>query len=179
MGFAIPFYNLDISIQAKVENLIKKIINENFSKDRIPSITYRPIRPDEINDALTINTRVYDTTKTGTGFERIIGAANDLVVRTGSIYVFLGWIVVDDATASIGMDSVARIMVDGVLRNEIAPYTVNLMENNAMLTLDQIVVATEDTHVTIEFNSPSNATAHAIVYPLAFRIGPKAQLNVS
>jgi len=181
MGVEYPHYELPPYIISQILELLDVIKKENFPASKLKEITYRPLRPDEINKALTIETRVYNTTKTAVGYERILGATEDLKVKTGSIYIFLGWICIDDPTGAqpMGLGATGQILVEGVLRNEVDLSYVNAQENNGQLTLSQVIVANEDTSVRIQVKTPKNATAELIAYPYAIRMGPKAQLDVT
>ncbi len=180
MGFFYPIYNIPPSL---IDNIIDKcdqIVAKYWTDEKSrANVTYRPLRPNEINIAFTPATRVYDTTKTVVGYERILGAAADIIVPTGSMYAIFGWLVIDDPTSSIGFDAVGQILVDTVIRNEIALMPINVQPGNVMLTLEQTIVAEQNQSLAIQFKSPVNAVAHAIVYPIGVRIGPKNQLDVS
>jgi len=180
MGMAYPQYELDNKILSTVLDLVEKVKIENFPKEKLGGITFRPIRPEEINPALTVDTRIYDTTTVGKVYERILGAIIDFIVPTGSVMIFLGWIIIQDPLAAFGLDAVIRLLVEGVVRNEVSLWLPAIMENNSLLTLDQVVVAAENTRLRIEVKNPAvGAGAHAIAYPLAYRIGPRSQLDVS
>lgn len=180
MGMAYPQYELDDKILNTVLDLVERVKQENFPKEKLGGITFRPLRPEEVNPSFTVDTRVYDSTATGKIYERILGATQDFIVPTGSVYVFLGWIIIQDPVAGFDLSSVVRLLVEGVVRNEVNLWLISIMENNSLLTLDQIVVAAENTRLAIQFKNPTTgAGAHAIIFPLAYRIGPRSQLDVS
>lgn len=178
MGMAYPQYELDSKILNKILELVQATINDNWAEGRRQNITFRPLRPEEINETLTPETRIYASTATLKTYERVLGATASFRVKTGSVYLFLGWIGIQDATTPMDLSTSVRLRVDGVTRNEVSLALVNQMENNALLTLDQVVVANEDSFIDIEFKDLTGVGT-AIVYPLAYRIGPKAQLDVS
>lgn len=81
---------------------------------------------------------------------------------------------------TIGKSSVLRIKVNGVIKHEISAWLVNKTPGHMRLTLDQIIVATENAELLFEIKSPDGGSAGAgIIYPLAYKIGPANQLDVS
>ena len=195
MGLAYPQYYLNPEQLALINQIVEKIKADNFTASQLKRITHRPLRPEELNTALTIDTRRYNVildNDTITGLWHKLcatdTAAADVVVPTGSVYLIFGWIVVDQEAQqtqvtspadwlTIGLNSVGQIKVNGVLRNEVCIKLVDMQPNHAVLTLDQIVVATEQTNLLVQVKGTDEG--EAIVFPLAYRIGPKSQLDVT
>ena len=190
MGMAYPQYFLNPEQLALINQIVEKIKADNFTQDQLKRITHRPLRPEELNTSLTMDTRVYNMTMTAaSAWSKLCAdaAAAAITVPTGSVYLLFGWIVVDQiaeqtqASAAdwltIGLDAVGQIKVNGVLRNEVCLKLVDKNPNNMILTLDQIVVATEQTTLLVQAKGTDNG--EAIVFPLAYRIGPKSQLDVT
>jgi hypothetical protein len=81
---------------------------------------------------------------------------------------------------TIGKSAVLRIKVNGVIKHEISAWLVNKTPGHMRLTLDQIIVATENAELLFEVKSPDGGAAGAgIIFPLAYKIGPANQLDVS
>lgn len=194
MGMAYPQYGLTDEQLATIRRVIKEIKDEYFRPEDLPKITHRPLRASELNTALTADTRTYYTVldnTTITGLWHMVcatdTAAASITVPTGSVYLILGWIFIDwaqwieggvDATAlSFGLNSVGQVKVNGVLKNETALPIVSRAQNNMILTLDQIVVAPEQSELLVQVKGTDEG--QALVFPLAYRIGPKSQLDVS
>jgi len=195
MGLAYPQYYLNPEQLALINQIVEKIKADNFTADQLKRITHRPLRPEELNTSLTMDTRRYNVildNGTITGLWHMLcatdTAAANIVVPTGSVYLIFGWICVDQEAQqtqvtsakdwlTIGLESVGQVKVNGVLRNEICIKLVDMQPNHAVLTLDQIVVATEQTNLLVQVKGTDEG--EAIVFPLAYRIGPKSQLDVS
>ena len=190
MGMAYPQYFMNPEQLALVNTIVDKIKADNFTADQLKRITHRPLRPEELNPALTMDTRTYKMTMQAAGaWGKLCAdlAAADIVVPTGSVYLLFGWICVDTAAfqtqaaaadwLTIGLEAVGQIKVNGVLRNEVALKLVDQNPNQMILTLDQIVVATEQTNLLVQAKGIDNG--EAIIFPLAYRIGPKSQLDVT
>lgn len=193
MGMAYPQYFMNPEQLALINQIVEKIKADNFTIEQLKRITHRPLRPEEINTALTMDTRVYDMMVDNATYEWHMPCADDtaaaaIVVPTGSVYLLFGWIVIDtianqtQVTApadwvTIGLESVGQIKVNGVLRNEVCIKLVDMQPNHMVLTLDQIVVATEQTNLLIQVKGKDEG--EALVFPLAYRIGPKSQLDVT
>jgi hypothetical protein len=181
MGIGYPHYSINQVVNDTVIKLLDEITAEAFQGKDLNRITRRPIRPEEINVALAVATRIYNTTAITAAYLNVLNAAAAAVVPAGSIIVFLGWIVIDDPANPIGQDCVVRVLINGVVRQECCASLVNLQENNALLLLDQVCIAEENSNFNCQIKCPTNAAAgaNAIAYPLAFRIGPREQLDVS
>lgn len=143
---------------------------------KIADLTIRPIRPEEINNGLTVATRIYNSVIAAVN-TRILGAAADAIVRTGSVYVFFGWFVIEDPTGvnRLGLNSVGQIVVEGVVKNEIALPSAFQSPDHMVWTFDQMVIIGEQTSFTIQARGA--AAGQGIIYPLGYRIGPKSQLD--
>lgn len=190
MGMAYPQYFMNPEQLALINQIVEKIKADNFTIEQLKRITHRPLRPEELYATLTMDTRTYKMTMIAAAAWSHLchdGAAAAIVVPTGSVYLLFGWIVVDtiadqtQTTAAnwltIGLDAVGQIKVNGVLRNEVALKLIDMNPNHMVLTLDQIVVATEQTNLLVQAKGTDNG--EAVVFPLAYRIGPKSQLDVT
>lgn len=177
MGFVIPPYNIDPRVYDKIMSDLAGIMKDKFPAEKQRELTYRPLRPEEINAALTTATRIYNSV-IGAAFTRILGAAADASVKTGSVYVFFGWIVIDDPTGvnPLGINGVVQLIVEGAIRAEMALEIINQQPGKCMVTLDQEVVLVENTTFTIQAKGLAGGVG--IIFPLAFRIGPKSQLDI-
>jgi len=176
MSLELPIYNIPIELINQVEETINRVIAENFSSAEQAELTYRPIRPEELNESLTMETRTYVTTLTGgTTWDRILNATADIKPPVGSVYLFMGWFVVEDPSHPIGLDCIGRIYISNVLQDETLLSLVNLQENNLYIKFKNIIVVKPNTTISIQIKG--TAGGKAIIYPFAFRIGPKAQLN--
>jgi len=177
MGFVIPPYNIDPRIQDQIQIEVAKIMNEKFPSEKRRELTWRPLRPEEIDVTLTPATRAYDTVLTGPPgtWDRILNAAADAIVPTGSVIVIFGWIVIDDPVTSMGPSAVGQVLVEGTIRNEIALLPISQLDPPMITTFDQLVVLVEQTRFAIQVTGV--AAADIIAYPLAYRIGPRSQLD--
>jgi len=193
MGIAYPQYFMNPEQLALINQIVEKIKADNFTIEQLKRITHRPLRAEELNTSLTLNTRVYKTildngTITGLWHKLCATdtAAAEVVVPTGSVYLIFGWICINSDTEmaptvaeyfTIGEESVGQIKVNGVLRNELALLIAHNAPNHCILTLDQIVVATEQTNLLVQMKGKDEG--ECLVFPLAYRIGPKSQLDVT
>lgn len=190
MGIAYPTYYLSEKEKSLIKQIVEKVKGDNFATAQLKKITHRPMRPEEIYDTLTTDTRVYDMTLTAASAWSHLchdAASAAITVPTGSVYLIFGWIVVEreamqtQTTAAdwkrIGLEAVGQIKVNGVLRNEVALKLVEKSPNHCLITWDQIVVAAEQTTLLIQAKGQDDG--EALIFPLAYRIGPKSQLDVS
>ncbi len=179
MGFVVPPFNLDPRQYDRIYDTIAQVIADKFDEKKRADITWRPMRPEEINATLTPATRVYNSgplAATGV-YQRILGGIATPAVLTGSVYVFFGWIFIDDplGIAPIGTGGVVQLQVQGTPRAEAALYPIQVNGQHVLLTWDQIVIIGEQTTFDILFKGLIGGVG--IVYPLAFRLGPHSQLD--
>lgn len=178
MGFVNPPYNIDPRMVDKVYQELSKAMAEKFTIEKQKELTYRPIRPNEINVALTTVTRVYNSVTGFAGvFGRILGAAADVITPSGNAFIIFGWLFLDDPTGAnpIGLGGVGQVVVEGTVRNEVALKPIDMMPERCLLTFEQVIMITENTSWTIQIKGA--AAAQVIAYPLGYRIGPMSQLN--
>ena len=178
MGFVIPPYDTDPRMLDKIYQELSGAMSNKFTVEKQKELTYRPIRPNEINPALTTVTRIYNSVTGLAGvYGRILGAAADAVTPSGNAFIIFGWMFLDDPTGAnpIGLGGVGQIVVEGTVRNEVCLKLIDMMPQRCLLTMDQIIIVTENTTWTMQIKGL--AAAQVIAYPLGFRIGPMSQLN--
>lgn len=259
MGITYPQFNISATIQNIILDVLEKTIREHYPTPT-EKITSRPIRPNEINTALTIDNRKYSSAVITQAACHILDAAAAITVPTGITFLMVGWIVIcndpevvieetltvtthtttttypiqeieyiegttgdstggckiitagtvaqgeckvtyatgvllfhatDNLTAckiryrtynkdSIGSSAVLTVEVNDVLKSELSAWLVEKSPGHMLLTLDQIVVATENSKLAFKIRAPDgDNAANAIVYPLCYKIGPASQLDVS
>ncbi len=177
MGCVIPPYQLDARDQDEISARLAELMAEKFPSKQAKDLDFRPLRPEELNTALTVTTRRYDTTM-GAVPTRILNAAADPIVRAGSFYVIFGWIVIDDPAGAnpFGIQAIGQIASDGTVLNEVNLQFVNGLINHCLYTRDQIVELGESASFSIMIIGAPNL-ARFIAYPLGYRIAVRSQLN--
>lgn len=180
MGAVYP----QIQIPDSAINTVLKIVEDikaTFPPDKQRNLTHRPMRPNEIQTTFTTETRVYHHKASATTFQNILrdgtNVAN-ITVPTGSAFVLFGWIFIENLETPLGFNGVARIKVNGVIKNEVSTKLIDVQPNKMLLTLDQIVVAEQQSILELQVKGSSSAD-NIIIYPLGYRIGPKNQLDVT
>lgn len=180
MGITYPEYNIpDTAI-----NTILKVVEQvksQFTPDKQANLTHRPLRPNELATLQTLANRVYHHKASATTFENILRDGTNIViltVPTGRAIVFFGWIFIDDPALPLGLDGVARIKINGVVKNEVCTKLIDVQDGHMLLTLDQIVIARQQTTVEVQVKGASTAD-NIIIFPLAYVVGPKNQLDVT
>ena len=178
-GWVIPPYNADPRISDLINSELAIAMKTAFTPTEQTDLTYRPIRPRELNILLTVNTESYETTLGATPniYNRIWGAVADAEVPAGNAFLIMGWYFLDDPTAAapIGVAGTGQIVVEGVIRNEVALKPIDRLPNNAIVTNEQEVIIGENNHWTVQIKGAANASV--ICSPLAYRIGPHSQLD--
>jgi hypothetical protein len=177
-GWVIPPYNADPRIMDLINSELANVMKQ-FDVSKQADLTYRPIRPREINTALTVSTESYDTTlgAVPATYTRICGAVADATVPAGNAFLIVGMYFMDDPTGahSIGISGVAQITLDQTVKAEVALKPIDRLENNAVILREQELVVGENDVFTIQIKGAANA--EVIAFPLGYRVGPHSQLD--
>lgn len=175
-------FTLDPRFYNKALEEIAAVIAENeYLAQQKKRLTWRPIRPRDINIAFTVVTEVYNTTLGAfpAVYTRIVAAAADSQVPAGNAIFIFGWYVLDDPTgvAPLGLAAVGQITVETTVRAEVCLKAIDMLPTHTKYTFDQEVFVQQNTTWTIQIKGL--ALAQSITYPLGVRIGPLEQLGLN
>ena len=180
MGLYAPQHYVSDNVQNLILDVIDSAIKRIFGADNRHKYDYRPLRPDELSDQMTINSRHYSTTvpANSTDFVRLLGATKEITVPVDSAYIFFGWVVIDNPTTSMGTTAVLRIYKENKLVQECAPYYIAQQDNNAVILWRQFieVLASQTVDLKIKVATDS-ADRDFLVYPLGVRIAGVSKLS--
>jgi len=138
--------------------------------------TFRELRPlDNIVGGTAGN---YATVvATGTNYTQIcIGTAPPVArqIPPGQSVLIIGWYLNGD----LGTGGCLRVVLNNILRNEACADMVYAAFNHTLLTLTQMVFAVPNDQLEISAFNSTGADVTCVVFPIAFLIGPAAQLGL-
>lgn len=163
-------------MQSQTENIItEKFVRERGMKRDL--VSYRPVRPSDINTTLTAANRDYWYNLYLVTNTLLYGAAGEMEILPDQYLICFG-LLVQEVTPD--PRSVFQMTVNGVLRMELAPNIISQFDNMSYVSIDQVTLAGPGSRVGFYIRMPSLAgNGIAVVQPLAYLIGRKDLLGVT
>ncbi len=131
----------------------------------------RPFRASDLNPALTVTNRHFQTSNLGATETYIYNATAGKQLETDTYYLIFGFRVIQ-GVVPLSPRAMLTIYVDNVFKSELPLAISNPQSENAILALDSLIWVEASQEIEIKIRNPGGPVTDALIIPIGYVIQP-------